>query len=156
MTTDQLRRFFSYVDKNGPLAAHAAHLGSCCWLWTSFTDRDGYGQFKIGKTVSAHRLAFQLHGGTLIDGLELDHLCRVRNCVNPDHLEQVTPRVNVLRSTAPTAQHARKTACPQGHPYDEANTYRRPGNPNSRQCRICKAENLRRAQAGARRVESAA
>lgn len=68
-----------------------------CWLWTSVTHK-GYGKFSFhGRTQLAHRLAYQHLVGDIPDGLHLDHLCRVRNCVNPDHLDPVTPAVNMRR-----------------------------------------------------------
>lgn len=109
-----------------------------CWLWTASQKGNGYGQFNDGKkTWNAHRLVFTLSGRTIPDGLELDHLCRVRHCVNPWHLEPVTRQVNVRR------QFDEITHCPQGHPYDEKNTYRWRGLRACRKCRIARA-NLRR------------
>ncbi|MBY4212857.1 HNH endonuclease [Rhodococcus fascians] len=75
-------------------------------------------------------------------GLQIDHLCRNRRCVNPDHLEAVTPQVNTLRSTAITAVHAVKTHCPQGHQYSVENTY--VSSRGGRHCRICRNEASRR------------
>ena len=72
--------------------------------------------------VKAHRLSYERNVGPIPDGLELDHLCRRRNCLNPQHLEAVTHQVNMLRSMSPAGEHARKTHCPSGHPYDEENT----------------------------------
>jgi hypothetical protein len=68
-----------------------------CWLWTGYVDRHGYGQFKGAKQGSAHRWSYEYHAGPIPEGLQLDHLCRVRSCVNPAHLEPVTCRVNVSR-----------------------------------------------------------
>jgi len=101
-------RFWEKVSKGeGPDA---------CWTWATPNLRDGYGRFRVaGKMWLAHRWSYQLAGNELIDGLTLDHLCRVRHCVNPDHLEQVTQRVNTLRGAGPSAIHATKTHCPQGH-----------------------------------------
>ena len=107
-----------------------------CWLWKGYTLADGYGQVAYGgKVVRVHRLTWAaLHGWP--DGA-LDHLCRVRNCVNPTHLELVDIRTNVLRSEGITAQQYRQTHCKRGHPFDEANTYRAPGRPTHRLCRAC-------------------
>lgn len=108
-----------------------------CWLWTAYRDSYGYGAFYPARRyVAAHRWAYEFCVGPIPVGLELDHLCRVRACVNPEHLEPVTHRVNILRGVSPTAIHARKTHCPQGHPYNEANTYLRPA--GNRECRLCK------------------
>ena len=139
MSTD--KRFWGKVDKGGP---------GGCWLWTSTMIPDGYGSFRIGSRVDgtrrrvlAHRFAYELLVGPIPEGLTLDHLCRVRRCVNPVHLEPVTGRVNTLRGENPLAKNARKTHCPQGHPYDLLNTYTDPA--GRRHCRTCKhAANARR------------
>ena len=107
-----------------------------CWLWQAAVNDEGYGRF--GPSEYAHRWAYEFCVGPLPDGLQIDHLCRVRNCVNPDHLEPVTGRTNILRGISFSAVHARKTHCPQGHPYDEANTYTSPtAKRRSRQCLAC-------------------
>lgn len=121
-----------------------------CWLWNRETDHDGYGRFRLGGVKSmAHRVAYEALVGAVPMGLQLDHLCRARNCVRPDHLEPVTNRVNALRGEGPTAVNAAKTHCPQGHPYDDENTHLRPC--GRRRCRACERErNARyRAQKGA-------
>ena len=105
---------------------------SGCWLWTGACTGSGYGNF---RSHAAHRIVYELLRGPIPEGLELDHLCRVVSCVNPDHLEAVTPRVNNLRSMSPAALHAKKTHCPAGHLYDEANTY--VSEAGSRSCRSC-------------------
>lgn len=94
-----------------------------CWLWTA-SRKGSYGGFKIeGKTVYAHRFAYERIVGAIPANRELDHLCRVRNCVKPEHLELVTHAENMIRSISPPAFHARKTHCPKGHPYNLFNTY---------------------------------
>lgn len=128
---DDVARFWSYVDKT-----------DTCWLWTGATNSDGYGHIKIAsKLIKAHRYALQLHSVELIEGLVCDHLCRVRNCVRPDHLEQVTNEDNLRRGAAGAYQ-LEKTHCPQGHPYDESNTYNYLNKPR-RQCRECGRVQLR-------------
>ncbi len=109
-------RFWDKVDKAGPVPAGRPDLGPC-WLWTGSKDRDGYGDIRTSGTGhrSAHRYAYTVLVGVIPGGLSLDHLCRVHACVNPDHLEPVTNRENILRGTAPSAENARKTACPAGH-----------------------------------------
>ncbi|MDX3315184.1 HNH endonuclease signature motif containing protein [Streptomyces sp. ME08-AFT2] len=114
----------------------AAPDSNGCWLWTGKVNRYGYGDFGLRKRlVKAHRFAYTVTRGPIPDGLVLDHLCRVRHCVNPAHLEAVTQRENTLRGDAPSARRARLTHCPQGHPYSKANTY--VTSRNERKCRAC-------------------
>jgi len=98
-----------------------------CWLWTSAVDGKGYGTLTIkGKQPKAHRLVYERYKGAIPDGLQLDHLCRVRNCVNPDHLEVVTNQENQLRGLAGQRNRERAvliTHCPRGHEYTLENTY---------------------------------
>ena len=95
-----------------------------CWLWTAAANGRGYGTFwSEGKNVLSHRYAYERWVGPIPDGLQIDHLCRVRNCVNPGHLEPVTSRENTLRGETVGAANASRTHCPQGHEYDEKNTY---------------------------------
>lgn len=108
---------------------------NACWLWTASRYLGGYGQLWVdGRLVPAHRFAYELLTGPIPEGLQLDHLCRVPACVNPDHLEPVTQRENILRGEAPSAKHAIKTHCPHGHPFSPENTYVRP---SGRACRAC-------------------
>lgn len=108
-----------------------------CWLWTGATTPEGYGQLGIGgKAVYAHRIAWEKRHGLVPGGLQIDHLCRVRNCVNPEHMEPVTRRENILRGNSPHAINARKTECKSGHPFNEQNTYH-DRRYNRRRCRAC-------------------
>jgi hypothetical protein len=125
-------RFWPKVEKNGPL-----WQGTPCWLWLGVIDRHGYGQY---HRYRAHRVAFFLtHGYWPPD--DLDHLCRVHNCVNPAHLEPVTRRVNLLRGETVTARNAAVTHCPAGHEYSPENTRLqfRPGT-IIRKCKTCHRE----------------
>jgi hypothetical protein len=113
-----------------------------CWIWTGSLRDDGGGQFRLnGRTRKAYQVSFEALVGSIPEGLELDHLCRNRACVNPTHLEPVTHRVNMLRGRTVAAAHAAKTHCPAGHPYDETNTRRYRG---ERRCRACKRERSQR------------
>jgi hypothetical protein len=115
-------------------------LDSGCWEWTGRKDSGGYCQSStIGKDkrrCMAHRAVYEILVGPIPKGLELDHLCRNRACVNPEHLEPVTTRENVLRSQNLASINAKKTHCPQGHPYNQENTYIYPD--GKRRCKICR------------------
>lgn len=114
-----------------------------CWLWTGSMRTDGYGQFWDGKrNVKAHRFAYEDEGWAIPEGLELDHLCRNRACVRPEHLEAVTHLTNVRRGNSGTRQLAR-THCPRGHEYSPENTYTAPGQ-TKRGCRTCRIETSKR------------
>lgn len=108
-----------------------------CWDWTAYKNNKGYGKIGLnGKADSAYRVSYTLFVGEIPEGFDIDHLCRNPGCVNPAHLEAVTPTENILRGIGPTATNKRKTHCIQGHPFDENNTeYRENGR---RQCKICK------------------
>lgn len=103
--------------------------GTDCWLWQGSRDPDEqYGRF-TGE--GAHRIAYRLTKGRIPDGFEVDHLCFVPLCVNPDHLEAVTREENQRRRRAHT------TACRRGHPHTPENTYYRHPDHGQRQCRVC-------------------
>lgn len=130
MTSDVRRRF---------AAKYVVLFESNCWMWTAATagpDRS-YGAFAIdGRLYRAHRLAYAWANGPIPPGLHIDHLCRLPLCVNPSHLEAVTPAENNRRGVSPPAMNALKTHCPRGHEYDEVNTYVHPHN-SKRRCRAC-------------------
>jgi HNH endonuclease len=127
-------RFWVKVDKDGPLPERSPELGPC-WVWTGGL-ADGYGAFSLdGRQIKAHRVAYSWLVGEVPEGCELDHLCRVRRCCNPVHLEPVSHLINVHRGTSPWAVNAAKTHCGTCDlPYDEANTYLYKG---ERHCRNC-------------------
>jgi len=106
-----------------------------CWEWTG-AKRDGYGALTIdGRMVRVHRWVYERLHGPIPTGLQTDHLCRNRACINPAHLELVTNKENVLRGEGVTAENHRKTHCQYGHPFDAANT--RITSRGRRQCRTC-------------------
>lgn len=111
-----------------------------CWFWRGATDRYGYGQLRIsGRLEKAHRFAYECLVGPIPDGLVIDHLCRTPGCVNPEHLEVVTNRENMLRSHLTLAViNAKKTHCRKGHEFTPENTRIRPN--GSRACRACSRE----------------
>lgn len=108
-----------------------------CWLWKGYIRTDGYGRARHTSSNHglAHKWLWEHTNGSVPEGLELDHLCRVRHCVNPEHLEPVTRQVNVLRGVSPPALNARKTHCPQGHALAGDNLGI--GTHGGRFCRIC-------------------
>lgn len=108
-----------------------------CWLWSGYIDRGGYGRYALGERnqTGAHRLTYEFLVGPIPKRLAIDHLCRTPACCNPEHLEPVTNKVNVLRSEGLAAINSRKTHCVKGHPFSEANTGRGNG---KRWCRACK------------------
>lgn len=122
-----------------------------CWVWTASKNGDGYGQFRIGSRMcKAHRVAYELEIGQIPDNKEIDHTCRNRACVRPDHLDPVDHAENVRRGNLRSVSSS-KTHCPHGHPYDEANTYNyvRDGVAVSRQCRTCMRDHSRKKRAKA-------
>lgn len=109
-----------------------------CWLWTGTLDAYGYGVVSVGsKTRKAHRVVYELERGTIPDKLVCDHICRVRHCVNPEHIELVNNGVNVLRGVSNSAINKRKTHCKHGHELTPENTYTYPR--GWRGCRKCRA-----------------
>lgn len=131
------QRFWAKVNKDGPAPEYRPTLGPC-WIWTAASAL-GYGQIRIsGKIVLAHRWSYEATYGPIPAGKQLDHLCREPSCVNPSHLEAVSPRVNVARGTSPAARHAIATHCPKRHEYSEANTY--VSKNGKRFCRQCSRE----------------
>lgn len=113
------------------------------WRWQSskYYGRGGdlYGMLWDGtKQRHAHRISHELFKGRLDPGLTIDHLCRNTLCVNPDHLEAVTLRENILRGNSPSARCARRKRCVNGHALKPGNIYRYARNPNERVCRKCK------------------
>lgn len=121
-------RFWAKVDKTGH-----------CWIWQAAPSSSGYGTFKVhGRTEQAHRFAYELLVDQIPFGLTIDHICRVRMCVNPDHMEVVTLRENLMRGNSPSSVHARKETCPNGHLYNRTDP-----NSGARLCQPCRTEYMR-------------
>lgn len=144
------------------LAANFVVDESGCWFWMGGLTNEGYGrmswQHENGVNVpGAHRVVMHAIGQRVPRELVIDHLCRNRHCVNPDHLEAVAQRENVLRSPiAQGALNAGKTHCPSGHPYSPENTYtyvmKPPRSCTTRVCRTCQkaySDRLRAKRMGA-------
>lgn len=130
-------RFWSKVSKPDGDAG--------CWEWAGALNSRGYGQWGVlGVSKSTHRLAYQAIVGPIPDGMVIDHLCRVRRCCNPAHLEVVTNAENVRRGEAATKSH-----CIHGHLLDESNTIvrRRSNGSTYRNCRTCQVESAARHRA---------
>lgn len=142
-------RFWSKVEK----------IAGGCWLWRAARTSNGYGEFSIRhRGYLAHRLAYQMTKGPIAQGLEIDHLCRVRQCVNPDHLEAVTPEENNRRAPKPGAPKGPRperweAACGKGHAMVGANVV--VNKQGRRKCRECKRETLRRCRARKREMANA-
>ena len=115
-------RFWSKVDRRGP---------DECWPWIASLNGSGYGSLNVGRqSVMAHRFAYEHFVGPIPPDHDIDHLCFNRACVNPAHLEPVTPKENSQRMALRNSP-----CCPQGHPYDAENTYHYKGH---RQCKKCR------------------
>lgn len=127
---DPIKRFMSWVQKDS----------SGCWLWGGALEKTGYGaSWYKGKKISSHRLAYILFKGNLPRGhiKTIDHLCRNPRCCNPDHLELVEHKVNVMRGVGLSKQNALKTHCKRGHRFTDSNTYLTKA--GSRSCKKCMA-----------------
>lgn len=129
--------------------ARKVNVTPTCWLWTgSRHPRNGYARVWFDKHDDhlAHRVAFEWARGAIPDGLVIDHICRVRHCVNPDHMELVTSVENVMRGVSAWAINARKTHCLRGHEFTSENTYLYNGMRHCRECtRLRKRERRARA-----------
>ena len=145
MTPEQSSRFWAKVRKT-----------DTCWLWIGATQSRGYGSFGIdGRSRSVHRLVWEITAGPIPDGLTINHLCGVKACVNPAHLEVATYAQNNQHAhdtgLAPPSRlsvsNAAKLTCPAGHFYTPENTYTNPR--GHRQCRTCKRDSWRKSKANA-------
>jgi DNA-binding transcriptional regulator YiaG len=118
------------------LRLHLVEAPSGCWIWLGAKTGE-YGRITVnGKCLWAHRVSYETFVGPIPAGLEIDHLCRRPGCINPRHLQAVTPSVNVLRGTSPGARARRRDKCVSGHAYAEFGVMRS----GRRICRACRAE----------------
>lgn len=119
-------RFFDKVE-----------ITTTCWNWKASKDKCGYGTFGLRGVIRAHQFSYRLfHGFMSTRKMNIDHLCRNPSCVNPNHLELVTHRENILRGISPAAIAAKRTHCVRGHEYTPENTYI-VKNKGDRMCREC-------------------
>jgi hypothetical protein len=143
------------IDRFNDFIGHKKDIKDC-WIWQGCTDTKGYGLLRIkNKNVKAHRFSYQYYIGPIPKGLQLDHLCKVKNCVNPNHLEAVTLQENMRRSQPDRIfsfdigkANREKTHCPSGHKYSVENTYIRN---KSRNCKKCNTKSERRKKAQLRK-----
>jgi hypothetical protein len=140
--TDQLiERLIGRIDFDGPPPAEPQRpVDGGCWLWQGGLIPAGYGSISVGNvTHMVHRVVYEACVEPIPSGADLDHICRVRSCCNPDHTEPVTRQENILRTRRPT--------CRRGHAMTPENTGPVKGHPHQRICRICAAEKTRRFRA---------
>lgn len=135
LSDSALARFWAALDATGE-----------CWLWTRAVATNGYARFSVGQTrTAAHRVAYEHYVGRVPDGMQLDHLCRMRRCVNPLHLEPVSSRENLLRAERTLAAINRaKTECRNGHELVGDNIKHKAGARACRTCDIRSQESYRR------------
>lgn len=130
------------------LEAKMMRAPSGCWIWIASRRPDGYGQIWTPSSagprrlLSAHRAVYEAWVGAIPTALDLDHLCRVRRCVNPIHLQPVTRRTNILRGQGRAAANARRARCLRGHPLPPPSPAVR-----KRSCATCRADRRQRATA---------
>ena len=129
---------FSAPERERFEALIAPDPNSGCWLWLGTVNAKGYGRF--GRGEMAHRASLRFQAIEIPVGMEVDHLCRIRSCVNPEHLEVVTHRENLMRGDTITARAAATTHCPQGHAYSGKNlTLSSNGKRGCRECHRLRA-----------------
>lgn len=136
-------RFWTKVDKHGPISEARPELGPC-WIWTAHRLPKGYGRFRIdGKYHMAHRVAFELLVGPIPPEHMVHHRCETTACVRPDHLEALSPADHAAAHPTSPINNAGKTRCVRGHELAGDNVYVREDN-GARQCRRC--ERIRRSR----------
>lgn len=145
LTPQEQVRFDSKID----------HTNGECWLWIGPLDKDGYGSFYLRRrNRRAHRVAWFAMNGPIPEGMVVNHVCGRRNCVNPRHMNVVTPRENTLRDSRSIPYiNSQKRTCTKGHPFDKVVTY---SSRAQRICSICERERKRRLRAKWARADTTA
>jgi hypothetical protein len=142
MATDELEKYKEFLPKRFlvKIRLEDGPLPTQCWIWTASTKKDGYGWFSVKhKYIAPYKFAYQIIRGEVPIGLEFDHLCKKRACVNPFHVEPVSHQENIDRGKGPPQR--QKTYCSKGHPFDSINTYfYMSGKYKMRGCLICRRE----------------
>lgn len=136
MPRSRLKKNFSIEDLKAKLLSKIAiDQLTGCWLWTDYIRPNGYAYMRIGRKAqpAIHRVSYKLFKGEIPENYHVHHLCGVKHCCNPEHLELQLP------SQHQSLHRSHITHCPKGHPYDEENTYKAPGT-NARQCKKCQRE----------------
>lgn len=135
-----------FWDKTTPVTDTSRYVDSPCWLWTGSVTRVGYARLGFpGRPDAAHRTAYEYCAGPIGADLDIDHLCRVRSCVNPNHLEPKTRRDNLRQYMLQDGVKYGATHCKHGHEFTEANTH--VDKLNRRRCKACDRERHRVAYA---------
>lgn len=136
-------RLWKRVSKLGPIPLHRPELGRC-WIWTGSQSSNGYGNMYCGngKYISTHVVSYEAAKGPVPDGFVLDHLCRTPLCLNPDHLEPVTNRINIMRGVSPTVLLHLKGMCKNGHSAatEACRVRTKDGSYRVAYCRACRRE----------------
>lgn len=131
-------RFEKSINKTSGIYGEDNQYPTECWIWLKHKDTSGYGRiYWKEKEIGAHCFSYIFYIGDIPINFEIDHLCRRRDCVNPDHLEAVTKQINIRRGKGPAAKHAKQTHCYNGHEFNEKNSRLEGGR---RRCKICKKQ----------------
>lgn len=134
---ERINRFNKKINKRSGVYGIDGKFSTECWEWTGAIGKWGYGNFHDGKKYCrAHRYSYEHYISSIPIGLDLDHLCRNRKCVNPEHLEPVTRQINLLRGKTIIAKQAAQKECIYGHDFTKENTYI--DKRNRRHCKKCR------------------